>query len=79
MTTQMNDSLKKFNYALLLTELILFAIGLWNLTSATSVEDKSQNLYRTQLIWFAMGIGLTLVLQWIHYSFFSRVGYAVYF
>jgi len=73
------ENLKKFNWSVLLLQFVLFGIGIWNLISATAVEDKSQGLYKTQLIWFGIGMLLTLFILFIHYSLFSRIGYFVYF
>jgi rod shape determining protein RodA len=74
-----DEELKKFNWNMLILEFILFGIGIWNLTSATAVEDKSQGLFRNQLIWFGVGMVITAVILMIHYSFLSRVAYIVYF
>ena len=35
------EEFKKFNWNLLILEVLLFSIGIWNLLSATSVEDKA--------------------------------------
>ncbi|MBS1960782.1 MAG: rod shape-determining protein RodA [Bdellovibrionales bacterium] len=74
-----DEELKKFNWNMLILEFILFGIGIWNLISATAVEDKSQGLFRNQLIWFGVGMVITAVVLMIHYSFLSRVAYVVYF
>ena len=42
------EDLRRFNWNLLIMEVILFAIGIWNLRSATAVEDKSLGLYKAQ-------------------------------
>ncbi len=73
------EEFKRFNWNLLLFQLLLFGIGLFNLISATAVEDKSQGLYRNQLLWFGVGLGLTGVVLLVHYSLFSRVAYFIYF
>ncbi len=74
-----DEEFKKFNWNLLLIQVVLFGIGLWNLMSATAVEDKSQGLYRTQLLWFGVGTCLTALILLVHYSFFSRIAYVIYF
>jgi rod shape determining protein RodA len=74
-----DEELKKFNWNMLILEFILFGIGIWNLISATAVEDKSSGLFRNQLIWFGVGMIITAVILMIHYSFLSRVAYIVYF
>ncbi len=73
------EELKKFNWNLLVLELVLFGIGLWNLVSATGVQDKSQGLYRQQLLFFGIGMAMTALILLLHYSFFSRIAYIIYF
>jgi rod shape determining protein RodA len=74
-----DEELRKFNWNMLILEFILFGIGIWNLMSATAVEDKSQGLFRNQLIWFGIGMVITAVILMIHYSFLSRTAYIAYF
>lgn len=62
------EEFKKFNWTLLALELVLFAIGILNLHSATAVEDKASGLYKTQLLWFGIGMGLTALILLVHYS-----------
>ncbi len=74
------EELRKFNWNLLILMIVLFGIGIWNLVSATAVADKSQGLYKTQLLWFGLGMGATgLILLLMHYSTLSRVAYFIYF
>ncbi len=73
------ERFKKFNWNLILVQLLLFSVGIWNLISATGVQDKSLGLYRTQLMWFGIGMILTGLLLLVHYSLFSRVAYVLYF
>ncbi|MGK5083349.1 rod shape-determining protein RodA [Bdellovibrionota bacterium FG-1] len=74
------EELKKFNGNMLILEFLLFGIGIWNLISATGVQDKSLGLYKTQLMYFGMGLGLTaLIVFFLHYSLLSRLGYVLYF
>lgn len=73
------EELKRFNWNLLLIELFIFAIGIGNLISATGVQDKSLGLYKTQLLWFGVGLALTAVVLLMHYSVLSRTAYIIYF
>ena len=73
------EELKSFNWTLLFLEVFLFAVGIWNLISATGVQDKSLGLYKSQMIWFAIGIGITTLSLFIHYSILSRLAYVIYF
>jgi rod shape determining protein RodA len=73
------EELKSFNWTLLFLEILLFSVGIWNLISATGVQDKSLGLYKSQMIWFSIGIGITLLSLLIHYSLLSRLAYIIYF
>jgi rod shape determining protein RodA len=73
------EEFKKFNWNLLILEVLLFAIGIWNLISATGVEDKSLGLYKTQLLWFGLGMAVTSLVLLVHYSLLSRLAYIIYF
>ncbi len=73
------EDLRKFNWNLLIMEVILFAVGIWNLRSATAVEDKSLGLYKAQLMWFGVGMILTAGILFLHYSVLSRLAYFIYF
>jgi len=74
-----DEEFRKFNWNLLILECILFGIGIWNLISATAVEDKALGLYKNQLLWFGIGMAATALMLLVHYSFFSRVAYLIYF
>lgn len=74
-----DEELKKFNWNLLILEIILFGVGIWNLMSATGVQDKSLGLYKNQLLWFGLGMTLTALLLVVHYSAFSRLAYVIFF
>lgn len=74
-----DEELKRRNWNLLLIAAVIFGMGIWNLLSATSVEDKSQGLYRTQLIWGLAGMVPLLLIQLPHFSIFSRFSYGIYF
>src|SRR4051794_34978073 len=73
------DDFKKFNWNLILLEIVLFGIGIWNLISATGVADKSLGLYKSQLLWFGIGMCLTAIILLLHYSILSRLAYVIYF
>jgi rod shape determining protein RodA len=74
------EELRKFNWNMLGIEFLIFGIGIWNLVSATGVADKSLGLYKTQLMYFGMGIGMTaLIILFFHYSVLSRLAYFIYF
>ncbi len=74
-----DDELKKFNWNMLILQVLLFGIGIFNLISATAVEDKSLGLYKTQLMHFGLGLGLTALLLLVHYSLLSRLAWVIYF
>src|SRR3954453_5630583 len=73
------EELKRFNWSLIAIEILLFALGIWNLASATGVQDKSLGLYKNQALWFGIGMCLTALILVMHYSIFSRLAYFIYF
>ncbi|MCC7440107.1 MAG: rod shape-determining protein RodA [Bdellovibrionales bacterium] len=74
------EEFRKFNFNLLLIQVAIFSIGMGNLISATAVQDKSQGLYLTQLVWFGVGALLSaFIVLFMHYSFFSRTAWLIYF
>lgn len=75
----MEEELKKYNWNLLLLEILLFGVGIWNLISATGVQDKSLGLYKSQALWFGVGLILTGIILLLHYSILSRLAYVIYF
>ena len=78
--TGVEEELKKFNGNMLLLEVLLFGIGIWNLISATGVQDKSLGLYKTQLMYFGIGLAITaFAIFFFHYSLLSRLAYLIYF
>lgn len=74
-----DEELRKFNWNMLVLMMILVGIGIWNLISATAVDDKSLGLYKSQLIWFGIGLIATALILMLHYSFLSRIAYFIYF
>ncbi|OFZ56745.1 MAG: rod shape-determining protein RodA [Bdellovibrionales bacterium RIFOXYC1_FULL_54_43] len=73
------EEFKKFNWSLLIIALTLIGIGIFNLISATGVQDKSLGLYKNQLLWCGLGLALTALILLPHYSVFSRLAYVIYF
>lgn len=69
-----------FNWPLMLLILLLAAIGLANLNSATATFDlKSQTtLFRAQILWSAIGFGALLFIIAIHYRHYRDMAYAIY-
>lgn len=78
-TGMYDEELRKFNWNMLLIQIVIFSLGIFNLLSATSVADKSLGLYKTQLLWFGVGMAATAIILLFHYSFFSRIAYLIYF
>jgi rod shape determining protein RodA len=74
-----DEDFRKFNWNLLILQVLIFGLGIWNLISATAVEDKSLGLYKNQLLYFGVGMGFTAIILFMHYSVFSRLAYVIYF
>lgn len=73
------EEFKKFNWNMILIMALIFGIGIFNLISATGVQDKSLGLYKNQLIWFGIGMVISGIILLVHYSIFSRLAYFIYF
>jgi len=73
------DEVKSFNWSMLILQAILFAVGIFNLISSTAIEDRALDLYKTQLLWFGLGLVATAIILLIHFSFLSRMAYFIYF
>ncbi len=74
-----DEELKKFNWSLLILEVLIFAIGIGNITRAPGVASKSPGLYTNQLLWFGLGMAATALILLFHYSALSRTAYLIYF
>lgn len=77
-TNMYDEDLRRFNWNMLILEVILFSVGIFNLISATGVQDKSMGLYKSQLLWFGLGMALTALILLVHYSILSRLAYIIY-
>lgn len=72
------EEFKWLKWIPLILEVILLTIGMFNLSSATAVDDKSLGLWKNQLISIGLGTVVTLVVLFPHYSFLSRLAYLIY-
>jgi len=69
--------IKTFNVGLIVTMLSLFTLGLVTLISATK-GPGIHDLYKTQLVWFGMGMVISLVLVFIDSQILEKVAYLGY-
>lgn len=69
-----------FNWPLLIVALVLAAMGLANLYSATSTFDPAEqtSYFRAQIVWSAIGVSSLLIVFSIHYRHFYRLSYVFY-
>ena len=72
------EEFKWLKWVPLILEIIILTIGMLNLASATSVEDRSLGLWKNQILSIGLGSVITLILLFPHYSFLSRLAYFVY-
>jgi rod shape determining protein RodA len=72
------EEFKWLKWVPLILEVILLTVGMFNLSSATAVDDKSLGLWKNQMISIGLGAVVTLVILFPHYSFLSRLAYVVY-
>ncbi|MGE4232710.1 MAG: rod shape-determining protein RodA [Bacteriovoracia bacterium] len=75
------EKFRKFDWSLIAVSLVLFAIGIINLYSATFNEYAARGLrhYQVQLIWFGLGSIMVIGLLLFHYKLLSRFAYPIYF
>lgn len=69
--------IKTFNVGLIVTMFTLFTLGIITLISATK-GPGIHNLYKTQLMWFGMGLVISLVLVFIDSQILEKVAYLGY-
>ena len=72
------EEFKWLKWVPLILEIVILTIGMINLSSATSVEDRSLGLWKNQIVSIGLGSVITLVVMFPHYSFLSRLAYMVY-
>jgi len=69
--------IKTFNVGLIVTMFLLFALGLATLFSAIKGPGL-QTLYKTQLVWFILGLVIGAVIIFIDSQVFEKVAYLSY-
>ncbi|MBI2339483.1 MAG: rod shape-determining protein RodA [Deltaproteobacteria bacterium] len=69
-----------FNWPLLIVTVLLSAMGLFNLYSATSTFDvgSQTSYFKAQIVWSAIGAGSLLVVFSIHYRHYHAMSYVFY-
>ncbi len=69
-----------FNWALLITILVMSAAGLLNLYSATSSFEQGEaaGFFKAQLLWSLVGIVAVLLIVSIHYKVLQSQSYVLY-
>ncbi len=74
-----NTLLKRFSFYMILSVLMLNAISLINLLSATTnIAKHLKGIFYSQLMWIAIGWGLYWLLTFVSYRFFVRFAYVFY-
>lgn len=69
--------IKTFNVGLIISMLLLFSLGITTLISATK-GPGIQVLYKTQLLWFGIGLLISLVIVFIDSQILEKVAYLGY-
>ncbi len=75
------EPMRKFDWSLILISFAIYIIGILNLYSATFNEVFTKGLpyYKSQLIWFCIGIFLGGMVLLFHYKLLGRFAYIIYF
>ncbi len=69
--------IKTFNVGLLVTMCILYMMGLMTVYSASRGAGLG-DLYKTQLMWFGIGLAVTLVILFVDTQVFEKLAYPFY-
>ena len=78
MKLQETNFIRTFNVGLIVIMLLLFAVGVMTLVSATRGPGLS-SLYRLQLIWFGVGLVVGTLLVFLDIQTLEKVAYPIYF
>ncbi len=74
-----NTFLKRFSFYMILSVLMLNAISLINLLSATTnIAKHLKGIFYSQIMWIAIGWALYWLLTFVSYRFFVRFAYVFY-
>ena len=68
--------IKTFNVGLFVSMLLAFLLGIVTLYSAS--KGSGTTLYKTQLVWFALGLGVTVAIVFIDSNLLERFAYPFY-
>lgn len=75
--TENQNVIKTFNYGLFLAMLMVFAMGIGTLFSATKGLGY-QSLYKSQLMYFALGLAIGAVTLFIDIQLLEKISYLLY-
>jgi rod shape determining protein RodA len=75
--TENQNVIKTFNYGLLLSMGLIFMTGVITLFSATKGLG-AQSLYRTQILWFLIGLPMGIGLLFVDSQLLSKLAYPIY-
>jgi len=71
---------RKFDLSVLLISIVLIAIGIFNLRSATRLEISTHEagLYKKQLVFVGIGFGAILISLFLNYRILERLAYFIW-
>lgn len=72
-----SNVIKTFNTGLFVSFFATFCLGVLTLYSAT-YNSSMQSLYKTQVIWFGMGLALGLLIFFLDVQVFEKIAYPFY-
>jgi rod shape determining protein RodA len=70
--------LDSLDFPTIITTLLLVAIGLFAIASATSEQFDREGLWRTQLIWLVVAAGAATVVVWVDYRLLAELAIALH-
>lgn len=79
MNTSSQNVIKTFNVGLMMIVFLIFFLGILTLYSATRGTPGIENLFKTQLLWFGIGLVLSAGIIFVDEQVLEKVAYGLYF
>jgi rod shape determining protein RodA len=71
--------LKNVDYGILIVTILIFAIGIVSLKSATGGAGGDPSEYTKQIIWFVVGVFMAIALMFFDYKLYKKFSVFIYF
>ena len=80
MESKISNLLKRFDFVFIVLMFVIFIIGILNLYSANHANtvESMRSMYKTQIMWFVISLGIAFSLSFINSKTFYRYSYIFY-